>query len=48
VAEEGGTVFPQPRRWRAVAKQARERQLRQGVRAQPGAATAHKKGEALP
>ena len=33
VAEEGGTVFPQPRRWRAVAKQARERQMRQGVRA---------------
>ena len=31
-ADEGGTLFPQPRRWRAVVKQARERQLRQGGR----------------
>ena len=30
VAEEASPEFPQPRRWRAVAKQARERQLRQG------------------
>ena len=26
VADEGGAHFPQPRLWRAVAKQARERQ----------------------
>ncbi|MBR6354028.1 MAG: hypothetical protein IKS25_07850 [Oscillospiraceae bacterium] len=25
-AEEGMTAYPQPRRWRAVAKQARDRQ----------------------
>ena len=31
-AEEAKTLFPQPRRWRAAAKQARERQSRQGGR----------------
>ena len=32
VAEEGGFSAPQPRPWRAVAKQAREGQMRQGGR----------------
>ncbi len=32
VAEEGRLSAPQPRLWRAVAKQARERQMRQGGR----------------
>ena len=31
VAEEARPRSPQPRRWRAAAKQARERQMRQGV-----------------
>jgi len=30
VADAGKTQFPQPRHWRAVAKQAREWQSRQG------------------
>ena len=34
-AGAGGTQFPQPRHWRAVVKQAREWQMRQGGRAFP-------------
>lgn len=31
-AEEGGPESPHPRRWRAVAEQDRERQMRKGVK----------------
>jgi hypothetical protein len=43
VADGGSTLFPQPRHWRAVAKQAREWQMRQGGKAKPAAFFGHRK-----